>query len=214
LSDTHGRHDRVAVPEGDVLLHAGDFTKRGTEEEVRAFGGFLARLGHREKVVVAGNHDFLFESEPERARGMLGEVTYLQDAGVSLAGIRVWGSPWQPWFHDWAFNLPRGAALAEKWALVPEGVDVLVTHGPPLGVLDRVWDGRRVGCEELARAIGRIRPRVHLFGHIHEGYGVRREGGVLSINASSCNLLYRPVNPAVVIDWDGEAWRLVQPAER
>jgi predicted phosphodiesterase len=204
----------VAVPEGDVLLHAGDFTRRGTEEEVRAFGGFLARLAHREKVVVAGNHDFLFESEPERARGLLGEVTYLQDAGVTLAGIRVWGSPWQPWFHDWAFNLPRGAALAEKWALVPEGVDVLVTHGPPLGVMDRVWDGRRVGCEELARAITRIRPRVHLFGHIHEGYGVRQEGGVLSINASSCNLLYRPVNPAVVIDWDGEAWRLVQPAER
>ena len=190
------------------MLHAGDFTRRGTEAEVRAFGEFLARLPHREKVVVAGNHDFLFESEPERARELLGDVIYLQDSGVRVAGLEVWGSPWQPWFHDWAFNLPRGAALGEKWALVPEGLDVLVTHGPPFGVLDRVWDGRRVGCEELARALERIRPRLHLFGHIHEAYGTRRENGVLSVNACTCNLFYRAVNPAVVVDWDGETWQL------
>lgn len=211
LSDTHGLHDRLVVPDGDVLLHAGDFTRRGTVREVEAFAGFLERMPHREKVVVAGNHDFLFEREPERARELLGAVTYLEDSGALVAGLRVWGSPWQPWFHDWAFNLPRGKALAEKWALVPEGVDVLVTHGPPFGLMDRVFDGRRVGCEELARELERIRPRLHLFGHIHEAYGAFMGDGVLSVNACSCDLDYRAVNPPVVVEREGERWRLVEP---
>lgn len=204
LSDTHNRHAELVVPDGDVLLHAGDFTGRGTADEVAAFGAFLARLPHREKVVVAGNHDFLFQEEPERARALLGAVTYLEDAGARVAGLQIWGSPWQPWFHDWAFNLPRGVALAEKWALVPDKVDVLVTHGPPRGILDRTFYGESVGCEELALALRRIRPRLHLFGHIHEAYGTQREGALLSVNACQCDLRYRPVQPPVVIDWDGD----------
>ena len=202
LSDTHNHHDRLSVPDGDVLLHAGDFTGGGTAREVEAFGEFLAGLPHREKIVIAGNHDFLFEREPERARSLLGDVTYLQDSGAHVAGLSVWGSPWQPWFHDWAFNLPRGAALAEKWELVPESVDLLVTHGPPRGILDTTFDGRRVGCEELELARARIRPRLHLFGHIHEAYGTHRADGILSVNACNCDLCYRPVNAPVVIDWD------------
>lgn len=208
LSDTHDRHDRLEVPDGDVLLHAGDFTGSGTEAQVAAFGAFLAGLPHREKVVIAGNHDFLFEREPERARELLGDVTYLQDAGADVAGLSVWGSPWQPWFFDWAFNLPRGAPLAERWALVPDGVDVLVTHGPAHGILDTTHGGQRVGCEELARARARIRPRLHVFGHIHESYGTHRDGGILSVNASNCDVRYRPVNAPVVVDWDGEEMRL------
>lgn len=209
LSDTHNRHDDLDVPDGDVLLHAGDFTGRGTAAEVEAFGIFLAQLPHRHKVVVAGNHDFLFQQEPERARALLGDVTYLQDSGTEVAGLSVWGSPWQPWFHDWAFNLPRGSALAEKWALVPGGFDVLVTHGPPLGILDRTARGERVGCEELLRARARIRPRLHLFGHIHEAYGVQEEAGILSVNACNCDLGYRAVHPVVVIDCDEAGWRRV-----
>jgi len=200
------------VPGGDVLLHAGDFTGRGSAAEVEAFGAFLARLPHRHKVVVAGNHDFLFEDEPERARALLGEVTYLQDSGAEVGGLSVWGSPWQPWFHDWAFNLQRGAPLAEKWALVPDSVDVLVTHGPPWGILDTTYDGSRVGCEELAAARARIRPRLHLFGHIHEAYGIDRRDGILSINGCNCDLRYRVVNPPVVLDWNGETLQLVDGA--
>ncbi len=157
---------------------------------------------------MAGNHDFLFQREPERARALLGEVVYLQDAGASVGGLRVWGSPWQPWFHDWAFNLPRGIALAERWALVPDALDVLVTHGPPHGILDRTAQGERVGCEELERALGRIRPRLHLFGHIHEAYGAERRGATLFVNACQCDLRYRPENPPVVVDWDGSEMRL------
>jgi len=211
LSDTHNLHERIEVPEGDVLLHAGDATARGTPREVAAFGAFLAGLPHRHKIVIAGNHDFLFEREPERARELLGEVTYLQDAGTQVEGLHVWGSPWQPWFHDWAFNLPRGKALAEKWALVPDTTDVLLTHGPPFGVLDETAHGQRVGCEELGRALKRVRPRLHLFGHIHESFGTRHEDGILSVNACCCNLRYRAVHAPVVIDWSADGPRLVEP---
>ena len=204
LSDTHNRHADLDVPGGDILLHAGDFTGRGTEAEVASFGKFLAGLPHAEKVIVAGNHDFLFESDGARAQELLGEVTYLRDASATVCGLEVWGSPWQPWFFDWAFNLPRGAALAEKWKLVPEAIDILVTHGPPHGILDRTQRGERVGCEELAAALGRIRPALHLFGHIHEDYGTERAGSTLAVNGCNCDLGYRPVNPPVVIDWDAD----------
>jgi len=211
LSDTHNGHDRLVVPDGDVLLHAGDLTGRGTAREVAAAGVFLARLPHCHKVVVAGNHDFLFQEEPGRARELLGDVTYLQDELALVAGLTIWGSPWQPWFHDWAFNLPRGAPLAERWALVPEGVDVLVTHGPPWGVLDCTQGGERVGCEELLLARARIRPRLHLFGHIHEAYGTREDDGILSVNACNCDRLGRIAQEPVVIDWDEDGPRRVSP---
>jgi predicted phosphodiesterase len=209
LSDTHNLHVRLAVPDGDVLLHAGDFTSRGTEREVAAFGAFLARLPHRHKVVVAGNHDFLFERSPERARELLGDVLYLEDALAEVGGITVYGSPWQPWFHDWAFNLPRGPALAAKWAAVPERLDVLVTHTPPHGLLDRTAHGENVGCEELTRALARIRPRLHVFGHIHEAHGATHVDGTLAVNACSCDLRYRAVNAPVVVDLVDGGARLV-----
>lgn len=208
LSDTHGRHAELDVPEGDVLVHAGDFTARGREREVADFGAWLAAQPHAHKVVVAGNHDFLFEREPVRARELLGqEILYLQDSGAKLAGLTFWGSPWQPWFHDWAFNLQRGAALAEIWARAPAGVDVLVTHSPPMGVLDRTSRGERVGCEDLRDALTRIRPALHVFGHIHEAYG-SKPGPPLSINACNCDLAYRATNAPVVVEWGERGPRL------
>lgn len=201
LSDTHSLHDELVVPDGDILLHAGDFTRRGTPPEIERFAQFLARMPHAHKVIVAGNHDFLLQSDRDMASELLGDVTYLQDAGATIAGLRIWGSPWQPWFHDWAFNLPRGAQLADRWALIPDAIDVLITHGPPLGILDRTSRGAAVGCEELRTARERIRPKLHLFGHIHEAYGVSQEAAILSVNACNCDLGYRPVNPPIVIDW-------------
>jgi Icc-related predicted phosphoesterase len=199
LSDTHNLHDRIRVPEGDLLLHAGDATNRGTEKEVSAFTDWLAAQPHRHKVVVAGNHDFLFERQPGVARAHVHGAVYLQDDAVEIEGIRIWGSPWQPEFYDWAFNLPRGAALREKWDLIPEGTDVLITHGPPQGVRDGV-DGRPEGCADLLEAVRRVRPRLHLFGHIHEGYGREERDGTTFVNASICDRGYRPVNPPVVVD--------------
>lgn len=211
LSDTHGLHDALRVPDGDVLVHAGDLSSTGKPREIEACARFFGRQTHTHKIVIAGNHDFLFERDPERAEALLqGAATYLRDSGTTAAGVRFWGSPWQPWFYDWAFNLPRGAALAEKWALVPDGIDVLVTHGPPFGVLDRVArGGMSVGCEALLEALPRIAPKLHVFGHIHEAYGVVQRDGILHVNASTCDLRYAPVNPPVVVDVEAGEWRVV-----
>ena len=206
LSDTHKLHDRLVIPDGDVLIHAGDMSGRGSLDDIARCGAFFARLPHRHKVIIAGNHDFSFEDErAERARAALGDVVYLQDQAAVIDGVKFYGSPWQPRFFDWAFNLDRGAPLKAKWDLIPADTDVLITHGPPQGIGDQCYDGARVGCEELLAALGRVRPRVHVFGHIHEAYGkteLRHADGrvTICVNASTCDLRYRAANPPVVID--------------
>lgn len=202
ISDTHNLLHEVDVPPGDILVHTGDFTGRGTEKEIRAFAEALARLPHEHKLVIAGNHDFLFEEDSDRARELLGDCIYLEDSGATVLGIEFWGSPWQPRFGDWAFNLDRGEALAEKWALVPESTEVLLTHGPPHGILDCLASDGRIGCEDLTIALPRIRPKLHVFGHIHEDYGILEREGILHVNASTCDLRYRAANAPVVVDWD------------
>ena len=201
LSDTHSR-DGFPVPDGDVLVHAGDLTDRGTQAEVVAANAWLGSLPHPHKVVVAGNHDFLFERQAALARSLVTSAVYLEDSEVTVAKLRIWGSPWQPCFRDWAFNLPRGEKLREKWAQIPEGLDVLITHGPPIGTMDLTNTGESVGCEELRdRLAAMVRPpRLHVFGHIHEGYGVLRTAAMISANASICDVGYRPVNAPLVFD--------------
>lgn len=201
LSDTHGLHRDLEVPFGDVLIVAGDLTKRGELRELEDVDDWLATLDHPHKIVIAGNHDFCFERTPGAARSRVKHAVYLEDSLCVVDGVRIWGSPWQPWFHDWAFNLRRGAALREKWDLIPVDVDVLVTHGPPYGIGDLCYDGRRVGCEDLLTRVRELQPRVHCFGHIHEAYGVNVEGETTFINASTCDLDYRPINPPVVFDY-------------
>ena len=208
ISDTHNMHDQVVAPEGDVLIHAGDLTGRGTGREIGKVAAWLASQPHKHKLVIAGNHDFLFETEPDRARGLIeeGGVTYLQDEAVEIEGLRFWGSPWQPWFHDWAFNLQRGDPLEKVWAKIPKSTDALITHGPPFGVLDRVdRDGMSVGCEALAARLKELDVRLHVFGHIHEAYGVRNSSPErLSINASIATLHYEPTQAPIVVDWSAD----------
>lgn len=212
LSDTHNRHSELRVPEGDLLVHAGDATMRGEPAEIRAFDDWLGRLPHRHKIVIAGNHDWLFERDPTAARELITNAIYLQDTAATIGHVRVWGSPWQPWFFDWAFNLQRGAPLKDRWDLIPSDTDLLITHGPPHGVRDEVHRplartndsasraDAHVGCEELLTAIARVRPRLHVFGHIHEGYGQETRGETTFVNASNCDRSYRPINPPVVVD--------------
>lgn len=206
ISDTHGFHERIVVPDGDVLVHAGDFTSSGQEKAVRAFVAWFESQPHPHKVVIAGNHERCLEKHPLLARQVFRHCHYLLDSEIVIDGVKFHGAPWQPWFLDWAFNLKRGEPLRQKWALIDDTVDVLITHGPPMGILDHTYDGERVGCEELAVAMGRIQPRVHIFGHIHEGYGTHREGPTLHVNASSCTVRYEPTNPPIVVDLrDGRA---------
>jgi Icc-related predicted phosphoesterase len=188
LADSHGFEGGLEVPDGDLLIHAGDLTARGTLPQLEAVRDWLVALPHEHKVVVAGNHDFAFERTAPAARALFASVSYLEDALVEHCGLKVWGSPWQPWFHSWAFNLHRGAPIDAKWRLIPPGVDVLVTHGPPAGFGDRLTDGTRVGCVDLLRHLHRVQPRVHLFGHIHEDPGEWQVGPtrVLNVTVDEC----------------------------
>lgn len=205
VSDTHLRHD-FKVPDGDLLIHAGDLTMKGDRTETERALLWLASLPHRHKVFIAGNHDFYFQSHPAEARALIqtkvdAGLVYLQDSEATVGGLRIYGSPWQPWFYDWAFNLKRGPEIREKWRLIPEGLDILVTHGPPHGILDWNSDGRRVGCEELLKAIEEKTPRYHIFGHIHEASGTSfASHRTKFVNACICDKDYKPVHKPVIIE--------------
>lgn len=218
ISDTHGYHNSIRVPNGDIVIHAGDLTASGDFAQVAEAAKWLGSLPHPHKIAIAGNHDLLFERSPTQASALLRNVgvTYLQDTGIHVGGLSIYGSPWQPEFMHWAFNIPRGR-LSRYWNQIPVGLDILVTHGPPYGILDqRVPPGMRrlahwedeepfegsdhIGDEELLAAVDRVRPRVHVFGHIHCGYGMARSDHTTFYNAALCNENYDPVNNPWVID--------------
>ena len=199
VSDTHNLCPKI--PDGDIFVHAGDLTGRGTTQELQATASWIESLPHKHKIVIAGNHDFPLETNLLECREILTNCTYLHDSEVVIDGVKFYGSPWQPWFHSWAFNLQRGKQLEVVWNLIPEDTDVLITHGPPHGILDLTyWDNQNVGCEELAKRVLKVNPAVHVFGHIHEGYGELEFSGINFVNASSCNLQYQPINPPIVVE--------------
>ena len=200
ISDTHSRHEQIVVPDGDILIHAGDATMIGDIDEIADFDHWLGTLPHQHKLIIAGNHDWLFQTRPHLARSLITNAVYLQDSFVECEGLKIYGSPWQPWFMDWAFNLPRGRALEEKWELIPANTDVLITHGPPFGILDEAPRGENVGCEALAEAVWWVKPQLHVFGHIHSAYGSGERLGIKFANAASCDEAYRPVNSPLVFD--------------
>jgi Icc-related predicted phosphoesterase len=201
LADTHTLHENIIVPEGDLLIHAGDFCGSGTIQELLRFNVWLGTLPHQHKIVIAGNHDWPFQRDPS-VRGFLTNAIYLQDSEVTVNGVRIYGSPWQPEFFNWAFNLKRGEELKRKWDQIPDGVDILVTHGPAYGVGDLLLSGEHVGCVDLLGAIERVKPRFHICGHIHSGYGsyALKDLGVTMINASNCDEEYRPINRPIVFE--------------
>lgn len=202
LSDSHGKHKQVQLPDGDLLLHAGDLTGKGFAWQVREFMEWFAEQPHRHKVLIAGNHDFLAEEKPEEFLALVPPgVIYLNDSGVELEGIKIWGSPIQPWFYDWAFNRRRGPEIAAHWALIPEDTDILITHGPPFGILDRTATGQHVGCEDLSARLAQVRPRLHVFGHIHEAYGHVQRDGIHYVNASVLDLQYQHTQAPIALDW-------------
>ncbi len=184
LSDTHGFHARTHVPPGDVLIHAGDCTRHGTLPDIDDFNAWLGTLPHPHKVVIAGNHDFVFQDSPAEARQRLTHAIYLEDAACTLAGLTIYGSPWTPTFYDWAFMLPEDQ-LAAKWGAIPSGLDILITHGPPRGILDRTHRGDAAGSASLLARVRAVKPRLHVFGHIHEAAGRTESDGILFLNAST-----------------------------
>lgn len=200
ISDTHEMHRKILVPDGDVLVHAGDMTWHGELDAIAEFNAWLGRLPHTHKIVIAGNHDWGFQLQPAAARALITNAIYLEDSSTEIQGVRFYGSPWQPEFCQWAFNLPRGPQLAAKWALIPENTDVLITHSPPYGIRDLNAGNQGQGCRDLLARVIIVKPRLHIFGHIHESYGRLETQETVFINAAACDERYRPHNPPVV--WD------------
>ena len=215
ISDTHLQHD-FKVPDGDILIHAGDATFIGDMDEIVRFNRWFSELPHKYKVFVPGNHDKMFESNEGFARSLIdNDVHVLINESIVIEGIKIYGSPWTPQFYDWAFMYRRGAPAKACWDLIPEDTDILVTHGPPHGILDEthyisyVGENPHVGCEELFKAVKRIKPRIHIFGHIHHAIGKHVQEWEDSIlnppettefhNVAICNEKYKPKNKAHVI---------------
>ncbi len=139
ISDTHSQHDDIdLIPDGDVLIHAGDCLGRGSIFELEDFDYWLGELPHPTKILIAGNHDWCFQTRPNEARKLVTNAIYLEDSGVTIGGLKFWGSPITPTFRNWAFNRDRGPDIAKHWDLIPDDTDVLVTHGPPEGIFDTV----------------------------------------------------------------------------
>ena len=229
ISDTHSLQDQMShpIPKGDVLIHSGDISNKGGERDVTEFIHWFQNIeGFDSKIFIAGNHDFCFERinlphhkgeyawlnnlmSPENLSQS--NVEYLEDSFVTIESlefskpIKIYGSPWQPNFYDWAFNLPRmGKEIEGKWDMIPDDVDILITHGPPQQIRDFVDNWRspmNVGCEILRHQVeNRIKPLLHVFGHIHGAYGVAYIKDTLYVNASTCTEQYYPTNKPIIID--------------
>jgi Icc-related predicted phosphoesterase len=198
-SDLHGFWDFAGWPEADCLIVAGDFTRYGRLHEVDEFNARLASVKCQHKVVIAGNHDWACQEEPEKVRRIFTNAHYLCDEAMELDGLRIAGYPWTPQFYDWAYMKPR-QDMHIVWDQIPFGIDLLVTHGPPAGKLDWTSRGEYAGCEALRDAVERVRPQACVFGHVHSGYGQATNGVTDFYNVSRCNEAYHPVNDPVVFD--------------
>ena len=218
ISDTHGKHEHLTskaynniLGSGDVLIHAGDCTNVGKVSEIKDFLDWFSNTDYTHKIFIAGNHDFGFELvhdiAPEyKEKG----VHYLFDSEVVIDGVKFYGSPWQPEFYDWAFNLPRGEKLAEKWSLIPGNTDILITHGPAYGMLDWVPSNQQVGCQDLFQRIMEVQPKIHVCGHIHCAYGQKYFNNVEFLNASVLNERYQHENKPIKLEFDVEEKKIVE----
>ncbi len=222
ISDTHNQHHEATefLPKGDLIIHAGDVSGSGTESEIKNFLDWFDSLDFKYKIFIPGNHDFFFDYEwyPRtlvgkiRHKGREGhkeiinnllakypKITYLNDSFVEIEGIKIFGSPVTPWFHDWAFNRYPDEII-KHWNLIPKDVDILVTHGPAHNILDKTEEHIKTGCVSLLEKILEVKPKIHICGHIHEAYGTYIGVDTTFINASLLNRRYQLTNPAISIN--------------
>lgn len=213
ISDTHNRHDKLIIPECDILIHAGDWSGQGTKSEVTNFAKWLNKQTQcKEIVVIPGNHELYFERGLPDSKLWFTEecprAKLLIDEGCEIDGIKIWGSPVQPWFHDWAWNR-KGTEIQKHWDAIPEGTNILITHGPPYGILDQTTYANgdirpeHLGCPNLMERIKIVKPDLHFFGHIH--YPGGRAVSVFSTtfyNASICDEYYIPSNPLTIVEYE------------
>jgi Icc-related predicted phosphoesterase len=196
ISDTHNQHKKIIIPEADVLIHCGDLTNGGEIWEIKKFCEWIAKTPVKHRIVIPGNHDRSFQKQEmlPAIKELFKEANtnLLIDEQLTIDNINFYGSPWQPWFWDWAFNFPRydgGEAAKSIWNKIPVETDILITHGPPNGILDIVdRDGSRVGCPHLRNRIEQTNTRVHCMGHVHESRGIMTVDDRTYINCSNPGL--------------------------
>jgi Icc-related predicted phosphoesterase len=208
ISDPHGLHRRIDMPVWvDMAICAGDISMTGEFSVIEDFLEWFDSLPYKYKIFIAGNHDLTFQSRRDQIAELIKSypnIIYLEDSGVEIEGFKIWGSPYTPWFGNWAFMEPDHM-LRPRWDMIPNDVDILITHGPAKYMLDRVLRGQHVGSEELRSRIIRLNNlKLHVFGHIHEEYGylgtleeVSKE--FVAVNASVVDLSYRVVNKPIVV---------------
>lgn len=201
FSDIHEQwEDHVlSPPEGDILIFAGDWSFLGKFLPTNSFNLWLEKygFGRRRNVVVAGNHEVEFSRDSSR-KSWLSAATYLEHELLDIDGLRIFGSPYSKEFGNWVYGV-SGDKAERIWNQIPEDIDVLVTHGPPFGILDQNEQGEHCGCPYLLERVKKIKPKVHIFGHIHESFGQVKKHGIKFANVSICNLRYYPVNPFTII---------------
>jgi Icc-related predicted phosphoesterase len=209
ISDTHSYHRQIKIPECDMLIHAGDITFKGELKVIEDFALWMKELPVKHKIVIHGNHEVGHERGPKREPGLKlladAGLIYLQDSFVEIEGLKIYGSPDQPWFHNWEYNRQRGEEIAKKWAMIPVDTNILITHGPPYMIRDLaprgLFDGENVGCVDLLNRISDLpNLKLHVFGHIHHSYGVTKIEQCSFVNASSCTESYTPSNAPIVVE--------------
>ena len=186
ISDTHGLHDRLKLTAGTVLIHAGDITEYGTEDEVADFLYWFSRQPFTYKIFIAGNHDLFLEGcMPAKRKKLIPPgIIYLKNSEIEVEGLKIWGSPVTPYFLGMALNARQGTEIKKVWNKITADTDILITHGPPKGILDN-----GVGCEELLQKVNKVKPAIHCFGHGHGQNGIETINGTTFINASIVNSL-------------------------
>lgn len=198
ISDTHSYHGFIKdLPlDADCIVHSGDISKRGTRQQVEDFLYWYKSLPYRYKIFIAGNHDFLFEDDPDLVKKLMPDnLIYLENSGVEIEGLKIYGSPISPWFHNWAFNKYRGSAIKKYWDEIPKDTNFLITHGPAYDILDKVNNyynvEQNVGCHDLKNALFTLpNLKIFQFGHIHEARGYEVFNNIHCFNASCLNEEY------------------------
>jgi len=202
ISDTHNKYNQLVMPDADMIIHCGDATSVGYEYEVKNFFKWFSKLKqYKYKIVIAGNHDWFYERTPQFIREVVpNNVTYLEDSGAEIEGIKFYGTPVQLEFCNWAFNRSE-EKLAKYWEAIPDDTDVVITHSPPFNILDYSPMCGHKGSPSLANEITmRIKPKIHCFGHIHHSHGVVEQDGIKFVNASVLNDSYELVFEPIVVE--------------
>ena len=181
-SDLHGRHRDIEIPEADVLCVCGDLVYAGNIIHMEDFLEWIQELPHQKKIIIAGNHDFPIEKNTNHWRKRIRNAggIYLQDESVLIDGVNFYGSPWNL-TPGWAFG---DSSFKEVWDKIPNNTDVLMTHSPPYKILDQSSRGIRYGCPNLEKVVKRIKPKYHIFGHIHKSFGETTIDETTYINSS------------------------------